>query len=349
MGKKFSGNYDIVRVVAFAMVMIQHYFVTCVRNNIEIPAYAAWIIGGGGAINFGIVGVGLFYLLSGSVLWRNNKRISWKDFYKKHLIKLFLPIWVSYTVFALVYYAKHGGLFDTTVWQIVFPMVGGNFFTVEIQRHLGFTTMNFVGEWFTSVIIILYLFYPLLRKGFTSRIRPLITLLISLSFLGNFFVDFLIYQEGHISLTLGFFYFWIGMYFEEYHEKITSKWISLLALISGLVIWAVNPSGIFKNPYLPNLPVILLLYLSSFSIIETRGWIRWMCRYSYIVYLVHHTFMNWLVPIVGSSDMGQVRIWILFFLMMLLFFSVGITENWMCDQIIAVYSKGGTRGRKETV
>ena len=64
------------------------------------------------------------------------------------------------------------------------------------------------------------------------------------------FVDFLIYQEGHISLTLGFFYFWIGMYFEEYHEKITSKWISLLALISGLVIWAVNPSGIFKIPYL---------------------------------------------------------------------------------------------------
>lgn len=46
--RRYVGNYDVVRVVAFAMILIQHFFVTCVRNNIPIPAYATWIIEGGG-------------------------------------------------------------------------------------------------------------------------------------------------------------------------------------------------------------------------------------------------------------------------------------------------------------
>lgn len=46
--KRIRGNYDLIRTVAFAMVLIQHFLVTCLRCNIALPIWALWIIGGGG-------------------------------------------------------------------------------------------------------------------------------------------------------------------------------------------------------------------------------------------------------------------------------------------------------------
>lgn len=289
--------------------------------------------GGGGAVNFGIVGVGLFFLLSGSLLWRNNKDAHAKSFYVKNLIKLLLPVWISYVFFAVVYFAKHGFLWDISVFQVIIPLLGGNFFTAEIQKYAGFQLLNLEGEWFTTVIIFLYLMFPALRTIFKSRFRHVFTITVAVLFIGNFYVDFLIYQNGHISLSLGLFYFWSGMYFEEYKEYISRPWISVSSFLGAIILWGMNLKAYFGNVYLPNLPIILLLYLSSFSILKSFEWMRWIGKYAYIVYLIHHTIMNWLIPMIGSEDMGIFRIGLMFMTIILLIFVVGIFEMEICKRL----------------
>ncbi len=43
----YYGNYDIVRCIAFALVLLQHFFAECLRVGIIIPKYAFWLTGGG--------------------------------------------------------------------------------------------------------------------------------------------------------------------------------------------------------------------------------------------------------------------------------------------------------------
>ncbi len=231
-------------------------------------------------------------------------------------------------------------LFETSIWQIIFPLLGVNLFTTVIAQHAGYVTLNLVGEWFTTDIIILYLFYPILRESFKSKFRPLITLLIIFLFLGNFHVDFLIYQEGHISLSVGFFWFWIGFFFEEYKSFLNDIKLSIILLSLALLLWIVCPEDYLGIKYLPNVPIILLFYASSFSISKTRRIYRWICKYSYIVYLIHHNIMNWMIPVMGSSDMGFKRLIVMLIGMMMLIFSCAISEYSICVKVQDFFSCG---------
>ncbi len=46
LDKKYAGNYDIIRMIAFFMVLAQHYFVECGRSGIAIPRLISYFIGG---------------------------------------------------------------------------------------------------------------------------------------------------------------------------------------------------------------------------------------------------------------------------------------------------------------
>lgn len=173
--KTYYANYDMIRCFAFILVLLQHFFAECLRAGIVIPQYASWLIGR--AITMGNVGSALFFLLSGSLLWLNHKRDNWKSFYKSQLFKLYLPIWVSYLFFAIIYFAKEGVLWDISVGQIIFPLLGGNHFVEPINNKFGYIPLNLVGEWFTSIIIILYIAYPILRWMFKSQKRIFFTLI----------------------------------------------------------------------------------------------------------------------------------------------------------------------------
>lgn len=138
----------------------------------------------------GNVGSALFFLLSGSLLWMRHRNDDWRSFYKSQLIKLYLPIWVSYLLFSIVYYAKEGVLWDISVGQIIFPLLGGNHFVELINNKFGYIPLNLVGEWFASIIIILYIVYPILRLMFKSRFRLFFTVVIFVAFLEIFIIPY---------------------------------------------------------------------------------------------------------------------------------------------------------------
>lgn len=329
--KTYHANYDVIRCFAFTLVLLQHFFVECSRAGIVIPQYAAWLIGG--VITMGNVGSALFFLLSGSLLWLNHKKDNWKSFYKNQLPKLYLPIWVSYLFFSIVYYAKKGVLWDTSVGQIIFPLLGGNHFVEPIYNKFGYIPLNLVGEWFTSVILILYIVYPILKWMFKSKFRIFFTIIIFVIFFANFHYPILLYQDGHISITIGFFYFWIGMYCEEYKDRIAKVWIAVPVFLIMILVWAVKPSNLFGFLYGPNIIVILSLYISSYLLKTCPKGLRWICKHSYIVYLVHHTIMVWLIPVIGAATMGDLRIYLMLISIIALIFAIGIMEEKLCENI----------------
>ena len=281
----------------------------------------------------GNVGSALFFLLSGSLLWMRHRNDDWRSFYKSQLIKLYLPIWVSYLLFSIVYYAKEGVLWDISVGQIIFPLLGGNHFVELINNKFGYIPLNLVGEWFTSIIIILYIVYPILRLMFKSRFRLFFTVVIFVAFFGNFYYPILLYQDGHISVTIGFFYFWIGMYCEEYEKLLSKVWIAVPAFLIMLFVWTIGPSDLVIS-YGPNIIVILLLYISSFAVKVNAKCFRWICRYTYIVYLIHHTIMIWLIPIIGGETMGNLRVHLMMISVLALIFAVGMAEEQICENIM---------------
>ena len=282
----------------------------------------------------GNVGSALFFLLSGSLLWLNHKRDNWKSFYKSQLFKLYLPIWVSYLFFAIIYFAKEGVLWDISVGQIIFPLLGGNHFVEPINNKFGYIPLNLVGEWFTSIIIILYIAYPILRWMFKSQKRIFFTLIIFIVFFANFYYPILLYQDGHISVTIGFFYFWIGMYCEEYKERLSKIWIATFVFLITVLIWTVKPLSLLGLSYGPTIIVVLSLYMSSYILKTCVKGFRWICRYTYIIYLIHHTIMVWLIPVIGEADMGDLRIHLMMISILALTFAVGIIEEKLCENII---------------
>ena len=64
-------GYDFVRFIAMALIVVWHYFTTCRAFNYYFPSIAEKFINYGN-LNFGGVGVGLFFILSGALLIRNH-------------------------------------------------------------------------------------------------------------------------------------------------------------------------------------------------------------------------------------------------------------------------------------
>ena len=322
-GKQFWGNYDVLRITAIVFVLTQHFYVECVRVNLPPPLFINEIISS--SLNFGTVGVGLFFLLSGSLLYQHHNSDNIKDFYSKQWLKLYLPIWISYAVFSIIYYAQNGYLYKTSILQIFFPLCGGNFFAPSIYHIFSFIPLNLVGEWFTTSIIILYIFFPLLCKMFVSKYRLVFTVIIFSIFFLNFKFPILIYQDGHISITIGFFWFWIGMYCELYKRLITNEIIAAIAIVSAFILWFINPSQIFGLKYAPNIPVIFLIYISSFSININFGILRKLSQYTYFIYLTHHTLFIWLISFIGYGMTGW-EVQALMFMSVAIVLSISIIE-----------------------
>ena len=100
------------------------------------------------------------------------------------------------------------------------------------------------GEWFTAVIIYLYLLFPLLKYLF-KKARLITTIVISLIFLVNLKLQILSGCEGWFSISNGLMAFWAGMLFQEYKQYIPHPLIIGCGIIC-LITFIMNPSNILE-------------------------------------------------------------------------------------------------------
>ncbi len=137
---------DITRIFAIFLVIFGPRTAYFVMMNPTLVSNADWLINVI-YLSFSVIAVPLLVMVSGSLLLPKHE--DWRIFYKKRFIKIFIPfvVWILiYTIWRIYYH--HDNL---SVLEWVKRIAGG-----DAYYHL----------WFLYMLLILYVFTPLLRKLF---------------------------------------------------------------------------------------------------------------------------------------------------------------------------------------
>lgn len=305
-------RYDFIRFTATLMILLHHFNTTCNEKCIPLYRVLKELIG---RCQMGAVGVGVFFILSGALLHRTNKdNFSIALFYKKRVIRILIPYWISFACALPITYITYPNI----VMDILRCKGAGQLISIMglgycsgFWDQFGIKCIWLVGEWFTAVIIILYIIYPVLRWLF-NKYRTIGSALIVFIFICNLKMEIFTYHGGFFSITNGLMYFWLGMIFEEYKSHLNII-VDIIALITMVLVFIINPRSIIGINYLP----AFLLSLSAFVFLYELGFngrfIRYICKHSYEIYLIHHRIFLILMPLLLSSISSNSQALICFF------------------------------------
>ena len=316
-------GYDFIRAFSTILILTFHFYTTMCEMSLEIPSIIHKTIGRG-SLCFGSVGVALFFILSGALKW-NNYRLSFSTlkFYKKRFLKLCIPLYIGFIGAILVSYIvfpdkvlvsnKNGYI------GIIISFLGLNF-DGSLWGKFGLSPIWIIGEWFTSVILVIYILFPVFRWVFKNH-RIIGTILIAILYIVDFKYQILTNSNGWFSFTYGFMCFWIGMLFEEYKNELT---IPLIIIDSVIVViyYKINPSNIFGINTLACLIFSILLFALLYQARIEIKFTKYVTKYSYEIYLVHHRIFLLIMPFWLSNESNKIQILLLFFVLVGLTFLV---------------------------
>jgi peptidoglycan/LPS O-acetylase OafA/YrhL len=243
------------------------------------------------------VGVNLFLFLSGFGLTNSalNKDLSIWDFYKKRLLKLFVPFWIVIFIFVLLDYFLLNINYSS---EFLIKAILGIFTTADIYNDLNSPL------WYFTIILFYYIIFPIV---FFKK-RPWLSALIL------FIIPFLIlrqepeilknvinlYKVHTLAFPLGVLAAWF--FSKERLPKIknnllTSKIFRYFLIIILLVVinYLAFNAGIGEKYYveqfisiITSLAIILVFSLKKFEF----GLFSLFGIYSYEIYLLHWPIMS---------------------------------------------------------
>lgn len=290
---KRDSSLDFIRVLAIWMIVNYHFARIVGTDDWFICSYA-----NGG---WGSVGTTVFFILSGYVLHMKYKKTgNILTFYKKRWLSIYPMFYVAF-ICSWIYIAYDTGMifYNGDPSKLKYTLLGIDGYVVYWKIS---TYYRGVGEWFTAIIVAIYLLYPLVNLLFAKARIPS-TILLGALYFGNIFANPFDPVPVDANLLTGLFMFWIGMLIEQYSEKIR-KQVKLLAgcIPIGLFIMFVKlpgPSLIWKN--LLGIMVFMVFYLAltkvKFSDIPQKV-LTYFSTISFAVYLTHHFILVTLKPYV---------------------------------------------------
>lgn len=241
-------------------------------------------------------------MLSGYVL-----RMKYKEtgnlfkFYKKRFLAIFPAFYICYAVFFVVRFVLFRQLSFPGVapWKFIFTLTG----TDTYLAFWNITTCALVGEWFTAMIVLNYLLYPLLN--FLMKKAKWIVLAVLFA---AFVVVTLInpFKPVAVNATpvVCLFLFYVGMLIENYSEKLKkNKWLLIPFFGAALLLtfWEIPQYTEFPDPILGFCIFMIILIGGDFvckgKVVQSV--LSYLAGISYIVYLSHHIIMN--IGVAGLS------------------------------------------------
>ncbi|MBQ6695169.1 MAG: acyltransferase [Lachnospiraceae bacterium] len=279
---KEKKNYlDILRIVAIFMVFHFHFVIVLGQQQGLLFGFANG--------DWGCVGTTLFFLISGNCLARNyGEKLEVRKFYWKRWLSIFPAFYLCYVLvlFGHTVLLKNQVLAGVEPWRIIFTLLG-------IDNYLNFVGIRnaaLVGEWYTAIILCIYLLFPLLQ--FLYRKSKLIgtLLVVGLYVLNILFTWGPFPDDAH--LITGVCMFWIGMllyHFEKFLEKMPwYLWIGvLLCSLMLFFVEVVGPQLLRKN--VMAICIFLLLMRVGVCFKRESVVIRFLSKIEYGIYLCHHT------------------------------------------------------------
>ena len=150
-----------------------------------------------------------------------------------------IPCWLSiFFFFSFFVIQNHPSIF---VWQTIPSLIGMNGFLAWFK--LGNPSPFGRGLWFFTLLILFYLFYPLL--AFIYKKRTTASLFILFSLILTTIFQYLLPMEHMLWVTL--FAFIFGSYFYNYRINISFMIILLIFVLSSLLLILFNTVIIYKD------------------------------------------------------------------------------------------------------
>ena len=309
--------FDLVRCVAIALVMVHHFS----SGNISIFP-ARWSFNG---FSIGSLGVSMFFILSGAALrYSDEGRYSLKRFVKSRFLSIFPMFWIGFVVAHLTYYLYFGGFkpfHGVPKWKLLFSFLA-------CDGWMGFLGPNFcvIGEWFLGCILIVYMFYPMVRLLVNEM--PIAALVTQFSLVLVLADADILHIPPFTNPLFRVFEFSSGVAFSRWvllgHQpdgKERLKWWTLASiafLVVGLWVSQCKYSATtFVTIFSIGMAGFMVTYITGAVVSSTRvkKTIAVLGRYSFAAFLCHHVIAGLLLSFYLSR--GQVtacRTALLFFL-----------------------------------
>ncbi|MFR4733818.1 MAG: acyltransferase family protein [Agathobacter rectalis] len=202
-------------------------------------------------------------------------------FWKKRFINIYPMFWIAY-IFAMLFNFYRIGSIDTSIgkWRYIFSILGIDGYIA----NWGVQTFFLVGEWFLGYIIIIYIIFPILRKGVNEY--PLLLAIIT----AVLYILSIVLGAKDVSLFVKLPEFLFGMYFIKFIKKPNLK-MALISLVIVVINTLVKPDfiSVVQCTYVGIASFVCLAYVSEllqFDIIQKIC--KVICKYSYPCFIVHH-------------------------------------------------------------
>lgn len=281
------------------MVIFFHIFIEKRKLNpgepLLIPPFR-------GATDIGMLGVGMFVIVSGYALMISTERQqSLLYFAKKRFLAIFPLFWTAYILTVMSSYLYYGALpHHANPWTLLLSFIGmDGFLRYRIENYY------LVGEWFIGMILILYTMFPILKWMILKNTAATIACYLMFSLI----VDHYYHDIFKISK-------WMNPLFQANLLLFGMAWYRLrdkLNILSGSA-WVVSISLLGAVGYV--LPVIMqsilypvclfsvLAFVFNLAYIPTfiKNILLKIAELSFPAFLVHHTIIYYIMPYYKSPN-----------------------------------------------
>lgn len=279
--KKKIFYLDFIRVLSMILIVTYHFYVHFAENN--ITGFKLFY-----SDNLGMIGVTLFFILSGaSLMYNYGDKIDLKKYAKKRFLGIYPMFWIAYIlVFVYIFYGC-----KKIIWDVPLYKLGFSFFAMDGYLSCYTDTFYLIGEWFLGCIVLIYILFPIFRK----LINKYPKIFFILSTIVNFGI-LMFYRNGIMQLDKNLFVcaysFILGMYIIKYLKNI-KLWHMLVALVIAIISFIIKVEDQNIKVLLANIVgytlFIVLAYIgqkiNNQTIQRIFGKIG---KYSYAIFLVHH-------------------------------------------------------------
>ena len=326
---------DILRIIAIFMVIHFHFVVILEKTGI----FRGFANG-----EWGCVGTSLFFLISGNCLARNyGEKLNVKNFYIKRWLSIFPAFYICYILVLIGHTVllQNKVLAGISPWRLIFTVLGID----NYMNFVGIQNAALVGEWYTAIILCIYLLFPILQFLYKkSKVAGTVIVLV-LYALNLMFEWGAVPDDAHI--ITGVAMFWIGMmtyYFEEKLEHM--PWFAWSGILLGAVILLLvelpGPQLLRKNIMAL---LIFMLFMCMGRCIGKYGEIKpisFLSKIEYSIYLCHHTVLYVMYSIYTKTlgEINPVLYYVVCLIATLVFATViAYVTRWIVEKIKALSAR----------
>lgn len=335
-------SWDYIRVLAMMSIILFHWNAYIPEK--EIDGGYLFVPSGMPVANLAVMGVSLFFILSGaSLMLTTQDHFSLKKYYKKRALAIFPIYYLIYASTFICYYVVRGVVRGAPLSSLFLTLIG-----MDGYLFKWIPCLYLIGEWFVGCIILIYLIYPVLRWCVLRH--PVITAIaaaavfIPLSFVFPQELDVSRFFVMRIPDVL------IGMYFcrflypggknaGAFRGKISS--LVFIIVCGAVFVWSMfrpwEGSNFWGNLITGTSCFLFLSALFGTFVRRTphlNRFMGWLSGKSFAIFLLHHVLIDEFLKRYAGIHLSLRHNVALFVLYLVCLVAISVCMTYLCDCIV---------------